>query len=261
MTPPSENLLDVLDQVAEGVIVGIKVETEGEGAPWSRVHALVGFARQHGLAMTLKIGGPDARTDLIQAAELGLDGVTAPLVESAFAVEKFRSAVSACFGHPMPLERNVLIESAQGLQNYKAIYSTALEFATGINFGRSDLRMSLAMVNPNLPSVDDSGFLDFLTTPAKEARARGFTVTLGGNVQPRTVSELKSHELGAILHRIETRRFVLAWDEVKRDETILEAVLGIEEVLSSHELKFLTATYARESKRLGELRSRLTRAD
>lgn len=258
MNPSPADLADFLGRVPEGAISGVKVETEGEGAPWSRVHALMGFARQYGLSMTLKIGGADARTDLVLAAELGLDGVTAPLVESAFAVEKFRTALGASFGQTMPTERNILIESAQGLAHYEEIFSTASAFATGINFGRSDLRMNLAMINPVVPLVDDSVFLDLLTAPAREARARGFTVTMGGNVQSRTLSELKSHELGTILHRIETRRFVLAWDKVREDETILMAILGIEEMLSSNELKFLTTSYARESKRLAELRSRLT---
>jgi len=259
LIPPSSVQLafEILHSLPGGLISGLKVETEGEGAPWQRVSRLAVFAARSGFPLTLKIGGPDARTDLLRASEIGIAGITAPLVETPFAVWKFRAALDSTAGAVEFQERNVLLESAQGIRDYEEIIGEAQNFASGINIGRSDLRRSMTMRDPKAPGLDSKEFLSALVPVVQHAASCGLVSTLGGSVTENSVRALVANDLGNLLDRVETRRFVIHWAALREEPALIRRVLEVEEALGSEELQRITLLHSKEAARVADLRARL----
>lgn len=255
-------LTDICERIADlrvaGVLDSIKVETEGEGASWELIHLLSAVSHSVGVDLCVKIGGCEAKTDLRMASWLGVGGVTAPMVESRFAVMKFSQAINSVFGDSPPRQRMVLVESVVGTANIDSILSAAQSFATGINFGRSDLSASLRD-SSGRSDIDQDGD-EVMTLVGKcvaLASAVGFQTTVGGRLTSASIESITRH-CGDLLHRVETKRFVLNWQSLRERPDYLDQVLGVELQLAEYALHLTARPFRETSQLVGELQSRIT---
>ena len=87
-----KQLIDQLSYLKkEYNIAGIKQSFEDEGVPYDDVVTMRRITELCGLPLFVKIGGCEAKTDIRNCINLGVDAVVAPMIETPFALSKFLS--------------------------------------------------------------------------------------------------------------------------------------------------------------------------
>ena len=92
------------DLISNFDVCSLKVSFEDEGATILEANEIISMAHSSGILATVKVGGPEAKSDILTCANLGVDNIVAPMVESRFAARKF---IDAC-----KLEKHILQSSS-----------------------------------------------------------------------------------------------------------------------------------------------------
>lgn len=158
----------------------VKLGTEEEGLGLDEI-AYLREVLPAKVEVVVKIGGPCARADLRAARELGAAGVVAPMVESPFGLRRFLEACTAELGNEVPT-RGINVETAQAVQHLPAMLAMARNGLTFVNVGRSDLAASLGC------KVDDAAMHEVVCDVARQVRAAGLPVHVGGQVSRSTLT-------------------------------------------------------------------------
>ena len=120
-------------------ISGIKAEFEAEGSSYDDILRLRNLtSRIADLSLHVKIGGVEAIRDIIDCLEIGVDGIIAPMVESAFGAKKFINSLER-FEVKDVLHCSINIETKNGLSELDDILKTSTDAINNITIGRSDL--------------------------------------------------------------------------------------------------------------------------
>ena len=196
----------------------LKLGTEAEALTFAEVGVLSAIAA--GLAPSVpvvgKIGGPEARNDLLQFHLRGAVGYVAPMIESPYALRIFLAAVPAVLGdEPAAAARlGINIETALAVSQLDAMLAepgaTSLDF---INVGRSDLAASMGSDGVDHPDVTAA-----TVSVIQRVQAAGVSGHVGGCVTPTT--------LAPVLDRVRPDGFhtrFLAFDNAEAD-TVIEAL-------------------------------------
>lgn len=245
-------LRELSDLIFEGLISGMKVETESEGLAWDEIVSLRILAQAHGLPFLVKIGGAEAITDMKASAQIFVDELIAPMIETKFAAEKFLSAAK---DHAPSQKKRLLIESITGIRNIKQICELA-RGVSGVNFGRSDFVQSLNLETSSSFTVDSREVLHYLNEGIELAKSFGFETTMGGQISGRTVRNLVEMKV-SLPDRLETRRFILPTKALVSDPSLIDKILNIELRLMKYQVKNANKRALHSTKYLGELVSRI----
>jgi 2-keto-3-deoxy-L-rhamnonate aldolase RhmA len=195
-------------------IASVKAEFEAEGTRVDELLRLVDIARSAGLPLTVKIGGCEAVRDLLEAKQIGVRYVVAPMVETPYAVSKYVAAKNMVFDEDEEQDTDFLfnLETITGFENIDAM----IEMATagdgrrvqGIVFGRVDFAGSLG---ESRDTINTPRITEYVTTAAAKAKAAGLDFVMGGAVSSDTLDVIR--EVAAVhLTRFETRKVVFSGD-------------------------------------------------
>lgn len=98
MNLTERTMTDVLKDLRENHhVVGIKAEFEAEGTRIEEALRLKEVCMKADLGLTIKIGGCEALRDMYECRVIGVDRVVVPMVENAYALEKFLAASQMAF--------------------------------------------------------------------------------------------------------------------------------------------------------------------
>lgn len=246
-------LVELEQLIQQGLVVGMKVETESEGLSWDEIVGPRLIAMSTRLPFFVKIGGAEAITDIRNASHHLVDEVIGPMIETPFALSKF---LQACDLHGQGLGRRVLIESKTGLDNLEEILDGSKGVVSGINFGRSDLAASMSLRQDHPLKPDSVEIMSLVQSAILRARKLGFETTVGGKVTQASLIKLKE-EAKVFPDRFETRRFIFDAKTALANPSVLFRILTVEmhmikmQVTSSNRRALNTSIY------YGELKSRL----
>ncbi|MHB1173442.1 MAG: aldolase/citrate lyase family protein, partial [Lacisediminihabitans sp.] len=191
-------------------IVSVKAEFEAEGTRVDELLRLVDISRSASLPITVKIGGCEAVRDLLEAKQIGVRYVVAPMVETAYALSKYVAAKNSVFAEEEEEDTDFLfnLETITGYENLDAMLEKAT-FGRGVHgvvFGRVDFAGSLG---GSRDTINEPTITKYVTTTAQKAKEAGLDFVMGGAVSSDTLDVIR--EVAAVhLTRFETRKIVFS---------------------------------------------------
>jgi len=230
-------------------LVGVKASFEDEGASFNDVVRLRRITESLGVKLYLKISGAEAIRDIRDSLELGVDGLIAPMIESAYAARKFIHAVKHIYDDDN-IKMAINIESKAAIENLESIIEVCAEDEVGITIGRNDLSASYA-------SYDVTPFcgliMGIVETIADKAEGYGIPITVGGNI-----SALDLRDLSKIpgIDYIETRKAILHFETMTERNEALGECLKLEELCLQSKKEMCDMYTHGDSRRIDILRSR-----
>jgi hypothetical protein len=171
---------------------------------------LIDIARSAGLPLTVKIGGCEAIRDLLEAKQIGVKYIVAPMVETAYALRKYVDAKNLVFSKEELEDTDFLfnMETITGFNNRDDILSEANgpSGVDGIVFGRVDFSGSMKLSREviNQPVITEK-----ILTVAQMCQTNNLDLVVGGGVSIDTIEVLR--QIAEIkLSRFETRKVVFS---------------------------------------------------
>jgi HpcH/HpaI aldolase/citrate lyase family len=226
MNSVEKKMVDVLSKCREHGAVSVKAEFEAEGTRMDELLRLVDVARAANLKLTVKIGGCEAIRDLLEAKQVGVDYIVAPMVETTYALTKFIGAIGIAFNEDERQHTEFLfnLETITAYNNLHEMAKVAKEGGIeGIVFGRVDFSGSMGVGRAGIET--DEVTIRVIET-AKVAKLSGLDLVVGGAVSSDALPQLKRINT-EYLTRFETRKVVFASNALEKleiEQGLLHAV-------------------------------------
>lgn len=253
-----KKMTEVLKDLKENHdVIGVKAEFEAEGTRLEEALRLKDVCTKAGLGLTLKIGGCEAVRDMYECRVIGVERVVAPMVESAFALQKFLSAVKTTF----PIEEREDVVFAVNIETISACRAfdemlalPEINLLNGIVIGRVDLTGSLGW---NRDDINSTQVLDITRDLLVKAKSKRLETAIGGGVSAYSLPffcELPS----GVLDRYETRKVIFGCPAAlgpDADKSILKAV-GFELLWLKNKRDYYKAISLEDEQRISMLEYR-----
>lgn len=193
------------DLIENHGLVGIKTSFEDEGATFNEVIRLKEICNQSKTKLTLKIGGPEASRDIQDSYIIGVKGLVAPMVESAFGLQKFINCVNVNLDPSITstLQLAINIETIQAYNNIDNILNVKESNSLyGITVGRVDFVSSMGK---DRSYVDSQEMYEIVKDTFTKVKKSGLTANLGGAITIDSYQFLSNLYKDGLLDKFETR--------------------------------------------------------
>lgn len=211
MNTRETRMLEILKELADsGGVIGVKAEFEAEGTRIDELLRLVEIARRADLKIALKIGGCEAVRDLLEAKQIGVDFLVAPMIETRYALSKFIAAINKTFSDDEKTDVSFYLnlETITGFENAASMFDLALEsnVVSGCVFGRVDYVGSL---NLSRDDINSSRVTTDVLSVSKLLKQRNLDLVVGGAI---SIESLPALETINKLHltKFETRKIIFS---------------------------------------------------
>jgi len=211
MNKTEKKMRDILTRGKEEFgVVSVKAEFEAEGTRVDELLRLVDISRSAGLELTVKIGGCEAIRDLLEAKQIGVKYIVAPMVETPYALSKYIAAKNTVFGEDDIGETEFLfnLETETGYQHLETLASVASQpnGVQGIVFGRVDFAGSMGL---NRDEINTEKITGPVLSAAAAAKSSGLDFVMGGAISRDTLHVIRE-VAEEHLTRFETRKVVFS---------------------------------------------------
>ena len=234
-------LKELLDIKNNGAI-GVKLEFESEFYDEKSSFELAELVHRVDLDLCVKLGGFSSVQDLHICKKLCANQIVAPMVESAYAVEKFLLCVNQVYGKGYP-ELFLNIETKCAFENLDEIIDKCDKRISGFVLGRSDLKNSLKIENP-----DDEIILEYCNKLSELSKIHDKKLIIGGKINSDSIEFLSKIPY---LTAIETRKIIFDTESLSGDN--LEKFLEFE----LKTLKFKKTAYKEDAERISFIENSL----
>lgn len=210
MNQRENQMLDSLKELKEVYgVYGIKAEFEAEGARMDELIGLRELVLRADLGFVIKIGGCEAVHDMNQCKLLGATGVMAPMIETSFAISKFKLAAERVYGEDMnTIEWIINAETKTCLKNYDEILEQSKGFLNAVTVGRSDLSASMGIERSK---IESQPVYDATRILVEKSKSCGLTTNFGGNIGIESIPFIQ--KMSDVADRFETRKVIVRMDD------------------------------------------------
>lgn len=230
MTRNEVKMLSILRELKEKYnAIGIRGELEAEGSRINELMLLSRLGALSSLKLFIKVGGCEAISDIRKAKELGAYGILAPMIESGFALKKFKEAIRKVYGsgYCVPnlentkttsgLETIINIETVTGYENLKSILKEGQGEIDTVSIGRVDLSASLGI---DRSGINSDKILSITKDIMEKSKQYGYKVNFGGGISEDAIPFIE--ELFPLNDRFETRKIVFNLTTLRDDTKKME---------------------------------------
>lgn len=239
-------------------VVSVKAEFEAEGTRVDELLRLVDISRAAGLELTVKIGGCEAIRDLLEAKQIGVKYIVAPMVETPYALSKYIAAKNSVFAEEELGETQFLfnLETETGYTHLGALATLASQphGVQGLVFGRVDFAGSMGL---SREQINSKSITDPLLHAAEVAKSLNLDFVMGGAISNDTLGVIR--EVKKVhLTRFETRKVVFSGESANVDnieQGLLNAV-HFELLWLTNKRDYYERITAEDAKRIEMLESR-----
>lgn len=209
-------------------IVSVKAEFEAEGTRMDELLRLIDVASAADLPVALKVGGCEAVRDLLEAKQLGVSTIVAPMVETGYALSKYVAAKNLVFSADEQEDMKFLfnIETITGFKNIPEMipFLQDPDGADGIVFGRVDFVGSLGW---GREAINTQDVTDYIKEVAQTCKGLGRDLVMGGGISPDALPAV-AQVTEIWLNRFETRKVIFSAEAALESNKIVE---GLKEVV------------------------------
>lgn len=209
MNHQERQMLDILKRGRDEFgYTAVKAEFEAEGTRTDELLRLMEIARKADLDLGLKIGGCEAMRDLMEAKQIGVEYVIAPMIESAYALSKYIDAKNIVYS-PEDQEDTKFLFNLETETAFKTLPELLKMAKTpngsdGIVFGRVDFTLSTGRTRDD---VNSDEITQYCIDTAKSISGLGLDYVVGGGVSIDALGALRAIR-SEFLSRFETRKVI-----------------------------------------------------
>lgn len=189
-------------------VVELKAEFETEAARMNELMRLKEISGHAGLGLIIKIGGPEAISNMFDAQHIGVSGLIAPMIETPYSMSKYLEAINKYFSDDLKknIHFGVNIETYTGFKNLKDILSLKMiKLIDTITLGRVDMSGSMGLKRDEINCSQMYEIAEEMFTMAKK---KGYRTTMGGGIAEEAIPFIKKLASKKLLDRFETRKIV-----------------------------------------------------
>lgn len=220
-----ENLGSALSELKNNYgVIGIKQSFEDEGAIIDDVITMRRITELNDVSLYVKIGGPEALSDISNCVSIGVDSIIAPMIETEYAFSKYAKSIKDIKDTKFYL----LCETKTCYENIEQIFTNSgIGDMSGLILGRSDFTKSYGLKKEEVDS-------DFICEKAEiifqKSKSLGITTTMGGNISLKSCNFITNMFQKGLLDKIETRNVVIGLnnDNIANIDDLISQVLRFE---------------------------------
>jgi len=202
----NKKLINKIKKLKKLGLSGIKLSLEDEGSTFVDLKRMCQLTKLLKVDLNIKIGGCEAKNDIIFCKSLAPNSIVAPMVESEYALKKFIKTV----GKKNKIKLLINLESISAFNNInKLIKSKYFKFLDGVVIGRSDLAGSLNLTKKDVNSKIIFNKIINTITKIKKKSKSNFLVKMGGSITTKSSNFISKLYSAKIINRIETRNVEL----------------------------------------------------
>jgi hypothetical protein len=228
MNKLEKEMLDILKKGKnEFGYVAVKAEFEAEGTRIDEFLRLLELARRVDLKVGLKVGGCEAIRDLLEARQIGVDYIIAPMIETPYALSKYIDAKNKVYNEDEKQDTKFLfnLETITAYRQLEELATVAANpnGATGIVFGRVDFSMSDGLSRDD---INSEIITNYCCNVAKVCNEKNLEFVVGGGVSMDSLPALRRIK-DIRLDRFETRKVIFSGDALSQpnmEQGLLNAV-------------------------------------
>ena len=229
-----DNLQKILFQLKDLGCSGIKISYEDEGALLNEMITMRYLTASVGLGLSIKIGGCEAKRDIVDCIDLGCDTIVAPMIESSFALKKFLNSLNQ-YGYNR--EKGFNLET---INAFKCLDELEEEFKqlSFVTVGRVDFVGSL---NKDRNFVNTDEMLKIVTKIFKKVREHNTKCYLGGAISIESRDFIETLLAQSLLDKFETRYIIFDCHKINFNK--FDELLHLANVFEVEWLKYINSKY------------------
>lgn len=248
-----ENLKIILTKLKEMGCSGIKISFEDEGALYNEVISMRTLTSQVGIELSIKIGGCEAKRDIVDCIDLDCDTIVAPMIESSFSLKKFLKSLE-CYNYIKKKGFNLeTINSYNNLDDLSKYFSK-VDFVT---VGRVDFCSSM---EKDRDYADTNEMYEIVKDIFKCARENNTSCYIGGAISINSKEFIINLINEKLLDKFETRYII--YDVHKININNFEKLLYWGNIFEVEWLKYISSRYSmhgnKDVKRIKMIEDRIT---
>jgi len=229
-----EILVSTLQELKSLGCCGIKISFEDEGALHNEIISMRKLTADIGLELSIKIGGCEAKRDIVDCIDLDCDTIVAPMIESEFALKKFFKSLDA---YKCNKKKGFNLETIKAYENLETL-SNSFDKVDFVTVGRVDFVGSL---EKDRSFVDTEEMYKIVKDVFFIARSKNIMCYLGGAVSINSKEFINKLISENLLDKFETRYII--YDVHQIDMNNFSKLLYLGNVFEVEWLKYISSRY------------------